>query len=53
MPKKRIETDFVGSCITQTVNMNGNFKFHYDEALAKVGPTRDYIVTSWTELAAY
>jgi len=43
--------DFVGSCIVKTVKMNGHFKFHYDEALAKIGPMRDYVVTSWTELA--
>ncbi|HKS37127.1 MAG TPA: hypothetical protein VJW76_08060, partial [Verrucomicrobiae bacterium] len=42
--------DFVGSCIVNTVKMNGHFKFHYDEALAKVGPMRDYVVTTWTEL---
>jgi len=44
--------DFVGSCITKTVTLNGHFKFHYDEALAKVGPMRDYVVASWTEVAA-
>ena len=43
--------DFVGSCIVKTVKMNGHFKVHYDEALAKIGPMRDYVVTSWTELA--
>lgn len=41
--------DFVGSCIVKTVKMNGHFKFHYDEALAKVGPMRDYVVTTWAE----
>jgi len=43
--------DFVGSCIVGTVTMNGHFKFHYDEALAKIGPPRDYIGTSWAEMS--
>ncbi|MCI0747323.1 MAG: hypothetical protein L0Y58_18110 [Verrucomicrobia subdivision 3 bacterium] len=42
--------DFMGASITKSVTMNGNFRFHYDEALAKYGPPRGYIVTSWDEM---
>ena len=41
--------DFVGSSVTKTVTMNGHFNFHYDESLAKVGPSRGYVPTSWVE----
>lgn len=44
------DTDFVGASISRTVLMNGNFKFHYDEALAKYGAPRAYVVTSWNEM---
>jgi hypothetical protein len=44
-------SDFIGSCIVGTVTMNGHFKFHYDEALARIGPPRDYIGTSWAEMS--
>jgi len=43
--------DFVGSCVTAAVTLNGHFNFHYDEALARRGPARDYIVQSWNEIA--
>ena len=42
--------DFIGASITKTVTMNGNFNFHYDEALRKIGPFRAYIVTAWNEM---
>jgi hypothetical protein len=42
--------DFVGASITKTVTMNGHFKFHYDEALAKYGPSRGFVLTSWNEM---
>ena len=42
--------DFVGSSITASVTMNGHYHFHYDEALAKTGPTRGYVVSSWNEV---
>lgn len=41
--------DFVGASISSTVTMNGHFNFHYDESLANIGPSRGYVVTSWTE----
>ena len=30
--------------------MNGHFNFHYDEALARIGPDRGYVPDSWYEL---
>ncbi|MDX1952103.1 MAG: hypothetical protein SFY81_07945 [Verrucomicrobiota bacterium] len=42
--------DFVGASVTSTVQMNGHFHFHYDEALGKIGPRRGYTVTSWNEI---
>ena len=42
--------DFQGACVVDTVKMNGHFKFHYDEALKRVGPMSGFIVTSWREL---
>jgi hypothetical protein len=42
--------DFIGASITKTVTMNGQFKFHYDEALEGRGPARGYVINSWTEI---
>jgi hypothetical protein len=42
--------DFVGASISKTIQLNGKVQFHYDEALARVGPNRGYIVNSWNEL---
>jgi hypothetical protein len=42
--------DFIGASITKTVQMNGHYRFHYDESLSRLGPIRDYIVTAWNEL---
>ncbi len=42
--------DFVGASISSTVTMNGHYNFHYDENLARVGPTRGFVITSWNEL---
>jgi hypothetical protein len=42
--------DFVGSCIGKSVTINGNFMFHFDEALLTSGPTRGYTATHWTEI---
>ena len=44
------DQNFVGSCVVRSININGHYKFHYDEALAKNGPPSLYIVTSWLEL---
>lgn len=42
--------DFFGSIVGKTVTMNGNYKFHFDEALPAVSLMRGYIATSWREL---
>jgi hypothetical protein len=42
--------DFVGSSVTRTVQMNGHYHFHYDEALKKVNPDSAYVAASWREL---
>ncbi len=44
------EWDFVGGSVTRTVTMTGHFKFHFDENLAKVGPSKGYIPIAWQEL---
>jgi len=42
--------DFEGSVMANTIKMNGHFKFHFDENLAKTGPSFGYVVASWREL---
>jgi len=42
--------DFTGASISKTVQFNGHFNFHYDEALGKMGPPRGFVVTSWNEM---
>jgi hypothetical protein len=42
--------DFVGASVTKTATMNGHYNFHYDEALARKGPSRGYVINSWTEI---
>lgn len=39
-----------GASVSKTITMNGHYNFHYDESLATNGPTRGFVVTSWTEL---
>jgi hypothetical protein len=39
----------MGSVIVGSITMHGHYDFHYDEALAKYGPNRGYIATSWQE----
>lgn len=41
--------DFVGASISKTALLEGKVQFHYDEALARLGPNRGYIVNSWNE----
>ena len=41
--------DCVGAAIVDSVQMNGHFKFHYDEALGKFGPRKGYLISSWNE----
>lgn len=42
--------DFVGASVTDSVKMNGHYKFHYDESLGRTGPRRGFTVTSWNEI---
>lgn len=42
--------DFVGASVTKTVQMNGKFRFHYDENLRRIGASRGFIPTNWKEL---
>jgi hypothetical protein len=41
--------DFRGSAVTHTVQMNGHYNFHYDEALSKWSPG-SYVAAGWREL---
>jgi hypothetical protein len=42
--------DFIGASVTKSVQMNGHFNFHYDEALGTLGPKTSYTITSWNEI---
>jgi len=42
--------DFIGASIAKSVTLNGQFRFHFDEDLARQGPARGYLATSWKEL---
>jgi hypothetical protein len=42
-------TDYSGAGIARSIKVNGNFNFHYDEALARIGLYRGYVITSWNE----
>jgi hypothetical protein len=42
--------DMTGASVTKSVQMNGNFNFHYDENLGRLDLNRGFIVTSWTEI---
>ncbi|MEZ5275282.1 MAG: hypothetical protein R3F07_02740 [Opitutaceae bacterium] len=41
---------FVGAAVVKTAFINGNFEFHYDEALSKLGSSGVYTVGGWREL---
>lgn len=41
--------DFVGASVSNTVQMNGHFNFHYDEMLGRQNNGASYYVTSWNE----
>ena len=41
--------DFIGGAVVNTAFINGHFNFHYDEALARLGPRRWYVPNSWNE----
>ena len=42
--------DFEGSVMAKTIKLNGHYNFHFDENLARSGPSRGYVATSWKEL---
>jgi hypothetical protein len=42
--------DFSGASVTKSVTFNGHFKFHYDEALGRMGMGKGYVLTSWNEM---
>ena len=42
--------DFEGSVMARTIKMNGHYNFHFDESLARSGPSFGYVATSWREL---
>jgi hypothetical protein len=42
--------DFRGTYMINSVELNGHFKFHFDESLPKMSLFRGYIATSWEEL---
>jgi hypothetical protein len=42
--------DFVGSCVVNSLTMNGHFSIHYDEALRPVVINNGYLVGSWNEV---
>jgi hypothetical protein len=42
--------DFIGALMAASIQMNGHYSFHYDEALGKNGANSRFIVTSWNEL---
>lgn len=43
--------EFTGSVVADTVYVNGNYEFHYDEALANLATSKVYTVSLWRELA--
>jgi len=42
--------DFIGALLVNSVKMNGHFKFHYDEALSRIGGNGRFLITSWDEI---
>ena len=42
--------DFSGSLIVNNLVLSRPFKFHFDESLARSGPRRGFVVSSWREL---
>lgn len=42
--------DFIGAIVANNITMNGHFSFHYDENLARQGPSRRYLISSWNEV---
>jgi len=42
--------DFTGALLVNSVQMNGHFRFHYDEALARINNSGRFLITSWDEI---
>ena len=42
--------DWIGACIVGSANLKGNYSFHYDEALTRLGPFKGYVAVSWDEM---
>ncbi len=42
--------DFIGAGIADSIDMNGHYRFHYDENLGREGPKRGWIAASWNEV---
>src|SRR5258706_971304 len=42
--------NFVGSSITRSVTIHGNFMFHWDQNLLNASPSRGYLAVSWREI---
>ncbi|HEX5222539.1 MAG TPA: hypothetical protein VFZ59_23490 [Verrucomicrobiae bacterium] len=42
--------DFSGSLVVQNLILTRPFKFHFDESLARNGPKRGFVASSWQEL---
>jgi hypothetical protein len=39
-----------GAAIVNNATLNGHYDIHYDEALAKFGPAKGFVASSWQEL---
>jgi hypothetical protein len=46
----KLNNDFEGALVANSVTMNGHFSFHYDEALARLSNTGRLLITSWDEI---
>jgi hypothetical protein len=44
-----IITDFSGAAMANSFSFTGNFNFHFDESLPRIGFYRGYAITSWNE----
>jgi len=42
--------DFIGCIMMKSIDMNGHYCFHYDEALARLNTNRRVLITSWNEI---
>lgn len=41
--------DYQGSCVVNSITLNGIFSFHFDENLKRRGPVSGFVVTKWEE----